>query len=420
MGRGARRDRRPYIPPVERIELSKDHIRTRWIATFFFLAIGVASLAIALHSSLTPEVGWEEIPANASGPETCANEFVFMYNLGAGEKSASAEKRELTALYTEATDQAYRLFHSSETFDGVQNIASINSHPNETVSVDPALYAALELLNRSDVRLQYLGPAYEIYNGVFNCQDDFQTLDFDPVQNESVRGLFAEIAAYAEDAEAVKLELLGNNQVCLHVSDAYLQFANENETTDFLDLNWMKNAFAADFIAQKMTDAGYTRGVLSSYDGFVRNLDDSGTTAYQLMLFDRKDQTVYPAAVMQYGGPKSLVYLRAYPAAGQDLMHYYTLENGEIRVPYLDARDGLPKACVGGLASYTETGSCAEILLRVIPEYVCDTFREEAILALAEDGIESVWCQNGVLSHTEDALVLREIHPDETVRRAGQ
>lgn len=405
---------------MERIELSKENIKTRWIATFLFLALGLASLAIGLYFSLTPETGWKEILANSSGAETCANAFVLMYNLGAGDKSASAEEKALEAIYAEAAETSYRLFHSSEEFEGIQNISYINSHPNEVISVDPALYEAFVLLNRYGIRSQYLGPAYEIYNGIFNCREDYQTVDYDPWQNPDLRDLFSEIAAYAADADAVELELLGDNCVQLKVSPAYLRFAEENETTRFLDFYWMKNAFIADFIAKQLTDNGYTLGVLSSYDGFVRNLDVSGNTDFEFMLFDQQQQTVYPAAVMQYNGPLNLVYLRSYPVASQDLRHFYALESGEVRGPYLDIQDGLPRTSIGGLASYSKTAGCAEILLRIMPGYVGERFPEQDITALIEDGIESVWCQDGVLCHTSGTLNLTDLHPEETVVRVTE
>lgn len=400
---------------MERIELSKENIKTRWIATFLFLALGVASLAIGLYFFLTSEAGWEEIQINSSGTESCADEFALMYNLGAGDQSASSEKKALEALYAEAAETSFRLFHSSMEFDGVSNISYINSHPNEVISVDPVLYEAFTLLDRFNVRSQYLGPAYEIYNGLFQCREDYQTVDYDPCQNAELRSLFSEIAAYAADAEAVDLELLGDSRVRLNVSPEYLQFAQENETTRFLDLYWMKNAFIADYIAQELTDHGYTSGVLSSYDGFVRNLEVSGNTDFEFRLFDRQDQTVVPAAAMQYSGPLSLVYLRSYPVANADLRHYYTLADGEVRVPYLNMQDGLPRTSVGSLASYSGTVGCAEILLSILPGYVGEHFPEQDITALTGNEIDSVWTQDGVIYHTSRYLNLTGLYPGEKV-----
>lgn len=380
-----------------------------------FLVVGIASIALTLYAWLTPEAGWEKIEANSTEGETCAGEFSLMYHIGVSGVSASGEKKAVTAVYTDAAQTAHMLFSAETEAEGIQNIAYLNAHPNETVSVEPALYEAFELLEKSGMRLQYMGPAYEIYNGVFSCAEDYLTADFDPLQNESLKALFSEIAAFAGDPEAIELELLGDNRVCLKVSEAYLKFAEENETGRFMDLYWMKNAFIADFIAEKLIEGGYKQGVLSSYDGFVRNMEESGNTDFRFILFDRTPNAVYPAATMRYTGPSSLVYLRSYPAAASDMRHYYTFDNGEIRVPYLDIEDALPVTAVGGLASYAENMSCAELLLRIAPNFVAEEFSEEEILALTKDGIESVFCQDGVLSHTSRTVEFSDIHPDETV-----
>ena len=415
MGRRVERARRPYVPPVKRIELSKENIKSRWIATILFLVVGLASIAVTLYVSLTPEAGWEEIKANASDTENCSGEFSLVYHLGTGETSLSKEKKAIAGVYTAACETAHKLFHSTAEYEGVQNIAYINSHPNETVTVDPKLYKAFEQLENSGIRHQYMGPAYETYNGVFYCREEYQTADYDPLQNDELRAYFSEIAAFAADPEAVHLELLDENRVCLRVSEAYLKFSEENETNRFLDLYWMKNAFIADFIAEQLTESGYTHGVLSSYDGFVRSMEDADSTDFRFILFDRKGNTVYPAATELYSGQRSMVYLRSYPASELDMRHYSLLSDGEIRVPYLDIADGLPKASVGGMASSSKTLGCAEILLSVLPNFVGDSFDEAQVLELVNNGIDTVFCQDGVLSHTSPETRLVDVHPDETV-----
>ena len=79
--------------------------------------------------------------------------------------------------------------------------------------------------------------------------------------------------------------------------------------------------------------------MISSYDGFYRNLDERDVS-YSFHIFDRVGQDIYPAAVMEYNGPESLVYLRNYPISTQDQAHYYEMKSGEIRTAYIDGADG--------------------------------------------------------------------------------
>ena len=349
------------------------------------LAIGVVTLVYAFTSLFTVKKGWQQIQASNGAEANCAGDFVLFYDIGSGEMSASAEKRGLTAAYTDAAVKAYRLFDSIVAYEGVHNVQYINAHPNETVDLDPALYAALEQIRDAGDRSLYLGPVYEIYNGVFTCENDGQTADYDPRQNESLREYFAQCAAFARDPAAVDMELLGGGQARLHVSEEYLAFAREQEIECFIDFSWMKNAFIADCLAQSLADAGYTRGALSSFDGFVRDLFD-GDEAFGVNVYDKGEQ----AATVTYTGPMSIVYLRSYPMNAQDAQHYYEMEDGTVLAACVDPADGLSRTAADDLVVFARDVGCAETLLKLAPLFVADTLDGDGLSALAEQGIYAV------------------------------
>ena len=409
----------PHLPPVERIELSWENYKVRLIAAAVFLAVGVWLLARTAAGFLGTEPGWQTIEANSGTEASSASSFTLLYELGSGELSATAEKRALTETYTEAAAAAYRLFSAGEGFEGVTNVYDLNRHPNEVLTVDGALYEAFALLERYGDRSVYLGPVYEIYNGLFSCGEDWQTVDFDPYVNPDIAAFCAEAAAYARDPESVRVELLGDGQVRLHVSEEYLAFAGNSETSRFVDFYWLTNAFIADYLAQALSGQGYTHGALASYDGFIRNLDSREGT-YALDLYDREGAVVYPAAVMRYQGPKSIVYLRGYPAGSQDNWRFYQMDSGEIRTAYVDAADGLSKSAADDLICCSGTAGCAETLLRVIPVYVADTLRGSELSALAADGVCAVWPEDQVLYYTDPTLVLTDLYSGGAVRYAAR
>lgn len=385
-------------------------MKLRWVAAIIFLVIGAASLAYAFNLFLTGDSGWQEIQANSSENGSCADEFVFLYNLGASGTSASAEYRALTQIYTDATSAAYRIFHAGLPFEDSHNLYYLNRHPNEIVEVDSALYRAFSLLESAENRLIYLGPVYETYNGLFFCQNDFETVDFDPCQNPELKDYFGEIAVYAKDPASVKLELLGGNKVRLKVSEAYLAFAQDNEFANFIDLSWMKNAFVADYLAQTLSDAGYTLGSLSSYDGFIRNLDMSGDTDYSFNIYDRQGQLINLAAVMHYSGALSLVSLRDYPMSSLDFQHYYTLASGEIRGPYLRLKDGMPAADTRSLIAYSKGRSCAEVLLEMLPAFFADAEQDSPLSAMADATVYAVCCADQTVYYTDSSLELTDLY----------
>lgn len=409
MGRTARERRTPYVPPVEKVELSEKNVGPRLILVVILLAVGLIAIGYGVNSLLSKESGWQEIEADSRADINCSGDFVFLYQLGVSGVSSTAENKALTMIYTDACVKAYELFHSKQAFEGVNNVYYINQHPNEEIVVDEVLYQAFELIQKQESRYLYMAPIYVRYDDIFACTDDSQIVDFDPYTDEVVAKEYAEVASYAADVAAVDVKLLGDNRVMLMVSDAYLAYAAENYITDFIDFAWMKNAFITDFLADTLLAKGYTKGSISSYDGFVRNMDGSGE-AYSFNIFDRVDANVYQVAVMEYAGARSIVNLRSFPMSALDKNRYYELSNGEMRNAYLDVQDGRCKSAMSTMISYSEEKSCSQIALQMAPIYISDAFQSEKLSELAIEGIHSVYCQDSMIAYTEVALILKDIY----------
>ena len=414
MGRTVRGNSTPSLKPVQKIELSEKNIKLRGILVACLLVLGVVLIAQGVKGFFTTEAGWQAIEAKGKGA-SCSNEFVFLYNLGSNGVSATAENKAIVTLYTEATKNAYQLFHSRQSFEQVNNVYTINQHPNEVIVVDEALYKALSLVQENASRYLYLAPIYNRYDDIFYCDDDSQLVDFDPRLSEAVAEEYRAVAAYARDAAQIDLQLLGENQVRLYVSEEYLQYAKENGITDFIDFFWLKNAFIVDYLAEIMIAKGYTAGSISSYDGFSRNLDKRTDTVYAFNIYDKVGQTAYTAAIMQYTGSKSIVYLRNYLMSSMDERQYYELTNGEIRTPYIDMEDGVSKTAKNNLVAYSKTKSCAEIAMQVAPIYIADAFEEEKLLGLQDADIYSVYCKESAICYNEKTLTLSDIYAGEAV-----
>lgn len=371
------------------------------------------ALAYGFLTLVTGESGWREIePAAADGPSAAAD-FVLNYDLGAAGVAASDENRALTALYGQTARKAYQLFDADGGYEGMNNVYTLNSRPNEELEVDPVLYRAFSLFEETGRRELYLGPIYEADTYLFLAQDEAYARELDPWLNEELADYYAQIAAFARDPAAVRLELLGEDRVRLSVSADYLRFAEENEIDRFIDFAWMKNAFIADFLAETLTAGGYTLGVLSSVDGFSRNLGESGLS-YSLNLYDKAPDGLRQAAVMDYTAALSTVSLRAYPAVESDALRFYRYQDGSIRSPYLDLADGRCKSALNDLTAYSARLGCAEILLRLLPVYISDSFDEAALAALSREELQSIWCAGGVLYHTDPELKLRELYQSYT------
>jgi len=281
----------------------------------------------------------------------------------------------------------------------------INAQPNVTVKVDPVLYRALEMVQVSENRCLYLGPVYVEYDRIFLCEDELEAAHYDPGQDDEIGSYVAQVAAYANDPEHVDLQLLGDGQICLKVSDEYLAYAEQNGIEKFVDFAWMTNAFITDHIAETLSENGYTEGYICSYDGFTRNLDSRGLS-YNLNLFDRLGNDIYQPAVMSYTKPMSLVSLRNYPMSDADRWHYFPFSNGRIVTTFIDPKDGMSKSSTDNLLAYSEHLGCAQILLEVSPIYLADELDETALMALVDHQINTVWFENTTLKRTQESLPL--------------
>ena len=400
---------------MERIELTDKNRKRRLIAAAFFLAIGAVALAYGFSLLVAGDSGWREIKTNSSQPDV-SGEFVFLYNIGASGAAAGPENRALSNLYSEACRTAYQLFTADEEFEGMNNVASINSHPNEELEVDPVLYNAFARMAEYDRRELYLGPVYNVYDDIFLAADDAYAREFDPYLDDTAASFYAVLASYAGNPDMIDLELLGGSRLRLKVSDEYLAYARENELERFIDFSWMKNAFVTDYLAETMLSHGYTLGAISSYDGFSRSLT-AGGISYSQNIYDRVDQEIRRAAVMTYTAPTAIVSLRSYPANGMSAdQMYYTHASSEIRTMFLDIRDGRCKSALNDLTAYSENLSCAEILMALIPVYIADRFDAQALTALSESGLQAVWCEDGSIFYTAAEISLSGLYEDDSVR----
>lgn len=409
MSRTTNRKKTPPVKPVQKIELTDKNNKGKLILVILLLALGFTAIGYGLFTAFSTEKGWREIEANNTEELNCSSEFVFMYNIGASGNSPTVENKAITNLYSDVVVDAYKIFTSDVDYEDVNNIYTMNQHPNEEIEVEEALYQAFELLQEFQNRNIYLAPVYAQYDDMFHVTDESEIVNYDPYSNEEVANYYSEVAAYASDPDAVDVKLLGDNKVQLFVSEEYLKYAEENGITRFVDFFWMKNAFVTDYLADAMTSKGYTLGTISSYDGFCRNLDDSDT-GYAFNIFDHAEGAVRQAAIMNYSGAQSIVNLRAFMLNDLDSQHYYELKNGEVRTSYLDVTDGMCKSAVKSLVSYSKEKSCAEILLNMIPIYITDTLDKQAVFDLSSKGVYSVYCKDSVIYHNESTLTFSNLY----------
>ena len=208
--------------PVIRAEITDKNKTLRIIAAAILLLIGIIALTSGFMKLLGQEPGWQEIQIKTE-ERNCSQEFVLQYYFS--DASAAAVNKQLQATYEDACVKAYQLFTPDEEISGMSNIHYINHHPNEVIAVDPVLYAAFEKM--ADMPYLYMGPVYaHYYSIIFNASDE-GIAQLDPLTSHEAKAYINQIMDFVLDGRNVRLELLGDNQVKLYVSEAYLTFAAE-------------------------------------------------------------------------------------------------------------------------------------------------------------------------------------------------
>ena len=130
-----------------------------------------------------------------------------------------------------------------------------------------------------------------------------------------------------------------------------------------------------DHIADILTKEGWTNGILSSYDGYVRNLGEA----------EGLSQENREASVVGTETARSIVILQASPRSEMDSAWFYCYEDGEMRVPYIDPADGLCKAAAEKIIGYSKKAGAAEILMALWDYYVAEEADPGKLEKLPED-----------------------------------
>ena len=386
----------PPVKPVQKIEVPTKITKGKVILIAALLAVGITLLVWGAVKYLTVPKGWQTIAVPDNLENTCIYEFSLQYLLGETEQKTNDEKSAVTDLYVQAAADAYRIF-GEEKQEGVYNIYYLNRHPGQTVEIHPELYRAFQTLENSGSRYLYLAPIYANNRVLLSAETDVEAQEHDPVTNPEVAAIYEQLLFYLGKPEYVSLELMENNRVRLNVAEEYKAYASELGFDTYISLNWMRNAFVADYIADTLTAKGYTNGVLASYDGYIRNLDLSGRS-YDFNIFDGTVDRNYRVATMQYSNVGAMIWLRNYPISTNERLDYHYWEDG-VRVSHarLDPNDGLSKAACGDMIVYSKALGCAELLLQSADIYVADTLDWQAVAALPQNGAEYAIVYNSAL-----------------------
>ena len=194
----------------------------------------------------------------------------------------------------------------------------------------------------------------------------------------------------------------------------YLDYAGKNGMERLVDLYWMKNAFAADYMAERMAAAGFTDGYLTCADGFTRSLGGSDVSISGT-LYDRVGKNIYKAAVADFGKVKSVVVFHDFPEGRQNAGFYYQFADGEMITPYVDPSDGLCKNSVSCLSVCSDSLSCAQVMLAAKSAYIADEFHPSQLREELADEGAFVFGRDACLYVSSDRIAVSDLLNDGSI-----
>ena len=395
MSRNARR-REPYVPGKERLEVSQEHMTLRLLGLGAALLVAALAFGYAINNMLQAPAGWQTVEAGSS-KTGITQYFTLNYNFCAAGGNATKERKAVSAIYTQALDHAYRVLSNLEDSQ-YTGLAALNASPNREITVDPLLYAALRTVEEGGTRQLYFAPLREQYNSLFTADTDEAAAEWDPYLTESVGEYVRELAAYANDPAMIQVTLLPGNRVRLDVSEEYLAYAEENELTTFVDFGYLLNAFLCDAAADALAEKGYTGGIISSFDGYVRALCDEELA---VSLYDLVDGKIVRTGEAVYHGPAALVVCRSFPLNPLEQLTYHCYADGSLRGPYI-GQDGLLRTAASSLTALDRQGSAASLALKAAEAFAAETLDETML-----EGISYIVTDNGEIHTTGSDFTLR-------------
>ena len=405
MGKNAK-DKTPPVKPVIKAELSGKNKKWRIAAVILLLILGASLIAFSAVRLLGKGKGYTEIKAEDS---VFSEFFKLHYDIGASGAAASAEYRKVRDVYSKALDKYAKLFSSDTDYSGIVNIRYINLHPNEEISVDPALFEALKKLETMGDGQHYLGITLEIYGAVFSSSGDGYAAAQDPKRDAAMGDINRMACEFSRDRDAVNIEFLADNKIRLNVCEEYMTFASEYGFTNYIDLGIFTSAFIVDATAEALTEEGLTYGSISSYDGFSRNLDTRDID-YSFSFYSKYGDTVYPVCDVSYKGSISSYAPKTYPTGKIDALDFYLYSDGVSAHKFIDTESGEYKSSLPDLLLASRDESCFSLAIRAYNALVRDSFDEELLT-----GISAAWLEGNTVRHMGDEVEISNPYSDEEV-----
>ena len=372
------------------------------------LVIAIGAFAAGVNGLLHRESGFYDVDYSPAAAPVVYQSGVRLRYYAAGTSSRiRAELNAVQGEYSDALLSLFRLLDAETVYDGVVNLASLNSSPGQWMEIGPDLEAVLrDALTRQQTLEGYsvfLGPLKKAWQDLTYLEEP---LEKDPLSDPEEAEVLERLRAFVTAPDRFTLEV-ESGRARLTVSPEWEAFAAENGLTGpVLDLTALRDAYLLDALQKRLAGRGYTHGFLYTDSGLCVSLEEGSETAFGLLAWFQGE--VLPAGDVVLPSPAAFCQLTAFAPAGQKY-GYYALERPEgplFRHPwsFLEADASRPGPVLSMALAGRETGltdlCCQALRLFLSPD---ETALAASLSALPEDLFVSY-----ALSRDPAALRLRE------------
>lgn len=232
------------------------------------LALVVAGVAFGIFfANMGNKTGFETI--DYLNTNKYNNNVSLNYYLDdSGDMSIASKRKLIQNYYSTAIIDFYTAVDEFTPTEGYVNLGYINNHPNEEIVIYDFLYEALKDAYEKTI---IENSNYSIFSGYlnyfwFNNYQNFDlanSVEFDPLFDDLEKEKLALYTDIAKNRSLVDLRFYPDNKIMLVVDESLLSL----EEKLYLDFNFLKDAYALEYIASELTKNGFTKGYLISKTG---------------------------------------------------------------------------------------------------------------------------------------------------------
>ena len=381
----------------------------RVVAFVVALVVAVGGITLGVLNIGRKDAGYHDVDTEVNEELRMYNQGItFSYYFDGSSSDVKVAMRELSAFYSPQLLRVYKLLDAETEYEDFPNIAALNAHIGEDVTVGPELFRVLS--DAKEKTLEQKG--YNMFDGAFyRAWQDIRYLsepqDFDPLRDTEQRERLDRLCEAGSDLSNFDLVIVDAERyvVRLEVSEDYLALLKELEQEGpILDLGLLHDAYELQLLAESLESAGYQKGYLSMSSGAVVLL--SRNPAGELFLYGVTEEGVAQAAAAPAAGGRAVSFMRCF-AEREGEAGYYELD-GQLRHPWIPASGEYRNVIQAAVSIADDPADACYENLKLQEAPTAEALRRAVLASPAEiayilnDGDPTVYVSGDVFTVCED------------------